>query len=181
MSVDGAHLHLQRFPTIALPRLLHITYIVFRFKQVGWCFSTMTIAYFCSTKCESKIGICLVTVTCFSNPTSYSLGVSNVVQDRLTRIKHGMLYVKPKVQLSIAMIMIIHWNWDVIVWYRYLSRSHRRSQDLSTKTWYLRRFNWMPCKFSNRWIMYWQPIDLLDWPSNMEIGLCWYQNKNGPI
>ena len=28
--------------------------------------------------------------------------------------------------------------------------------------------------------MYRQPIDLLDRHSNMEIGLFWYQNKNGP-
>ena len=36
-------------------------------------------------------------------------------------------------------------------------------------------------KIGNRWIEYRQPIDLLDQPSNMEIGLCWYQNKNGSM
>ena len=39
----------------------------------------------------------------------------------------------------------------------------------------------MRCKIGNRWIEYRQPIDLLDRPSNMEIGLCWYQNKNGSM
>ena len=29
--------------------------------------------------------------------------------------------------------------------------------------------------------MYQQPIDLLDRPSNIEIGLFWYQNNNGSI
>jgi hypothetical protein len=36
-------------------------------------------------------------------------------------------------------------------------------------------------KIGNRWIEYPQPIDLLGWPPNMEIGLCWYQNKNGSM
>ena len=39
----------------------------------------------------------------------------------------------------------------------------------------------MPCKTGNRWIEYPQPIDFLNRPSNMEIGLCWYQNKNGSM
>ena len=30
-------------------------------------------------------------------------------------------------------------------------------------------------KFGNRWVEYRDPIDLMDHPSNMEIGLCWYQ------
>ena len=36
-------------------------------------------------------------------------------------------------------------------------------------------------EIGNRWIEYPQLIDFLDRPSNMEIGLCWYQNKNGSL
>ena len=30
-------------------------------------------------------------------------------------------------------------------------------------------------KFANRWVEYKESVDLLDRPSHMEIGLCWYQ------
>ena len=30
-------------------------------------------------------------------------------------------------------------------------------------------------RFGNRWMEYRDPIDLMDRPSNVEIGLCWYQ------
>jgi hypothetical protein len=30
-------------------------------------------------------------------------------------------------------------------------------------------------KFGNRWVEYRDPFDLMDRPSNVEIGLCWYQ------
>ena len=33
----------------------------------------------------------------------------------------------------------------------------------------------------HRWIEHQESIDLLNWPSNMEVGLCWYQNKNGSM
>ena len=36
-------------------------------------------------------------------------------------------------------------------------------------------------EIGNRWFECWQPIGLLDQPSNMEIGLCWYENKNGSM
>ena len=36
-------------------------------------------------------------------------------------------------------------------------------------------------KVGNGWIEYRQPIDLLEWPSNIELRVCWYQNKNGPM
>ena len=36
-------------------------------------------------------------------------------------------------------------------------------------------------KVDNRWIEYRQQIDLLDWPSNMDIALCIYHHKNGSI
>ena len=32
-------------------------------------------------------------------------------------------------------------------------------------------------KFGNRWMKYRDPIDLMDCPSNVEIGLCWYQKR----
>ena len=30
-------------------------------------------------------------------------------------------------------------------------------------------------KFGNHWVEYRDPIDLMDWSSSMEIGVCWYQ------
>ena len=32
----------------------------------------------------------------------------------------------------------------------------------------------MRMKFGNRWVKYKDPIDLMDFPPNMDIGLCWY-------
>jgi hypothetical protein len=34
-------------------------------------------------------------------------------------------------------------------------------------------------KIGKGWIEHRQPTDLLNQPSNMEMRLCWYQNKNG--
>ena len=35
--------------------------------------------------------------------------------------------------------------------------------------------------FANRWVEYSEPFDLLDRPSHMEIGYCWYQKSNGSV
>ena len=45
-----------------------ITYIAFRFNQVGWYFLVMIIAYFVHNEYKSGIGICLVKVTGSYNP-----------------------------------------------------------------------------------------------------------------
>ena len=34
-------------------------------------------------------------------------------------------------------------------------------------------------KIASRWVEYREPINLLDQPSHMEIGICWYQNDHG--
>jgi hypothetical protein len=34
-------------------------------------------------------------------------------------------------------------------------------------------------KIINRWVEYRDPIDLLDRPNNVEVGLCWYQKSAG--
>ena len=34
-------------------------------------------------------------------------------------------------------------------------------------------------KIANMWVEYREPVDLLDQPSHMEIGLCWYQKNHG--
>ena len=36
-------------------------------------------------------------------------------------------------------------------------------------------------KFANRWVEYREPVDLLDRPSHMEIGSCWYQKDHGSL
>jgi hypothetical protein len=36
-------------------------------------------------------------------------------------------------------------------------------------------------RIGNGLIEYRQPINVLDWPSNIETGLCWYQNNNEPM
>ena len=33
-------------------------------------------------------------------------------------------------------------------------------------------------KFANRWVEYWDQVDLLDQPSHLEIELCWYQKDH---
>lgn len=37
----------------------------------------------------------------------------------------------------------------------------------------------MRCKINGRWIEYRNPIDLLDRPSNLEVGFNWYQQVHG--
>jgi hypothetical protein len=34
-------------------------------------------------------------------------------------------------------------------------------------------------KIINRWVEYKDPIDLLDRPNNVKVGLCWYQKSEG--
>ena len=111
---------------------------------------------------------------------------------RLTRIKFGMLYVKTRVQLFGA------WNIDYALKLRcdhmasYISQGvvegvkkrgkiSKLAKTLTTKTWSLGRVYRMCNEIGNRWFECWQPIGLLDQPSNMEIGLCWYENKNGSM
>jgi hypothetical protein len=50
---------------------------------------------------------------------------------------------------------------------------------LTTKTWYLGRVCRMHYKIGNRWIKYWQLIDLWNQPTNTKMMLGWYENKNG--
>ena len=42
---------------------------------------------------------------------------------------------------------------------------------------YLGRDYGMRKKIANKWVEYRELVDLLDRPSQMEIGLCWYQKK----
>lgn len=61
---------------------------------------------------------------------------------------------------------IIHSNWDVIVWYRLsLKKSLKEkkkkiSQNISHQDLYLGWVYRMHCKIGNRWIKYWQQVDL---------------------
>ena len=106
-----------------------------------------------------------------------------------------MLYVKPKVRLSragdndyllkLGCVCAVLFIFQAIVeGVKEEGEKRKLAKTLSTKTWYLGRFYRMRRKIGNSWIEYQQPIDLLDRPSNMEIGLCWYQNRMdqcGPI
>ena len=56
-----------------------------------------------------------------------------------------------------------------------------KSKALTSKTWYLGKVHKMRRKIANKWVKYREPIDLLDRPSHMEIGLCWYQNDHGSL
>ena len=106
--------------------------------------------------------------------------------NRLTRIKFGMSYVKPKVQLSRARnddyslkLKCDHVasfiSQGVVEGVKKRGKISRLAKILTTKTWSLGRVYRMCNKIGNRWFEYWQPIDLLDQPSNMEIGLYWYE------
>ena len=41
------------------------------------------------------------------------------------------------------------------------------------KVWFVARVHRMRRKFDNHWVEYRNSIDLMNHPSNMEIGLCW--------
>ena len=43
------------------------------------------------------------------------------------------------------------------------------------KDWFVGRVYRMHREFGNCWVEYKDPIDLMDHPSNMRIGLCWYK------
>ena len=43
--------------------------------------------------------------------------------------------------------------------------------------WFLGRMDRMRRKIINRWVEHIDPIDLLDRPNNVEVGLCWYQKS----
>ena len=57
-------------------------------------------------------------------------------------------------------------------------RGEKKQVGQNIKTWYLGRAYGVCRKIGNRWIENQQPIDLLDQPSNLDIGFCWYQNRN---
>ena len=95
-----------------------ITHTAFWFNRVGWCFSVTTIAYFIHIEYKSEIVYVLSRSPATITPNLIIHVWLTLSKDRITETKYGMLYVKPKVQLSRAGVMIIHWNWDVIVWYR---------------------------------------------------------------
>ena len=44
------------------------------------------------------------------------------------------------------------------------------------KNWFVGRVYKMRGEFGNHWVVYRDPINLMDSPSNMDIGSCWYQN-----
>lgn len=109
-------------------------------------------------------------------------GNATLSKSRLTWIKYGILYVKPKVRLSFARYndWDCNWYWDVIVHY-FLSvkqwkkkklklKKNKSTKILTTTAWYLGRICGMRFKFGNRYTEYQQPIDLLDRPFNMGIG-----------
>ena len=59
-----------------------------------------------------------------------------------------------------------------------MSKKRGRPKKLAPiKVWVVGRVYKMHSKFANHWMEYRDPFDLMDRPSNMEIGLCWYKKK----
>ena len=54
----------------------------------------------------------------------------------------------------------------------------KQIDSMTTKTWSLGRAQQMRRNIANRWVEYTEPNDLLDQPSHMQIGLCWYQKDH---
>ena len=138
---------------------------------------------FVHTEYESGIDICLVRVTNSCNPQVFIIQVWLMLsKDRLTRIKFGKLYVKLKVRLfragdkdylsKVGCDYVILFISQAVVEGVKKRGKRKLAKIIITETLYSRRVYRMCHKFGNRWIEYWQPIDMLDQPSNMEIGLC---------
>ena len=73
--------------------------------------------------------------------------------------------------------MRYHFTQRVVERVRKKERS-KLAKILTTKIWYLGTLFGVRRKIDNRWIEYRQPIDLLDQPPNLKIGLYHYQIKN---
>ena len=128
-------------------------------------------------------------------PTTLSLIICvwlTLSKDRVTRIKFVMLCVKPKVWpprtgdsdylLKLGCDCAVSFIFQgVVEGVKKRGGKKKLVKTLTTKSWYLGRVYRMHCKVGNTWIDYQQPIDLLDWLSNMEQGLSWYQNKIGSM
>ena len=56
-------------------------------------------------------------------------------------------------------------------------RKGKYAKTLTTQTWYLGRVYKIHYKSGNKWIEYWQLIDLHNQPFNMDIRLCWFQTQ----
>ena len=91
--------------------------------------------------------------------------------DRLTKNKFGMLYVKPKVQLFWVgdnnYLLKLGCNWKGNSWRSEKKGKNKSTKTLTIKTWYLDKMYGMCHTNGNRWTEYQQSMDLLDRPSNM--------------
>ena len=96
--------------------------------------------------------------------------------DKFTRIKYAMLHVKSKVRLSRIgdneNLLKLRYDCAISIVSQVVVEGMKKKRD-TTKTWYLGRVYRVCHKIGNRWIEYGQPINLWDWPSNMEMELCW--------
>ena len=107
-------------------------------------------------------------------------GNPTLSKDRLTRIKASILYMKPKLLTAANHDTMLNLGCDCGVCFlntleARIVKKHGRPKKLAPiKVWFVGRVYRMRRKFGNRWVEYRDPIDLMDHPSNMEIGLCWY-------
>ena len=105
-------------------------------------------------------------------------GNPTLFKDQLTRIKVGILYMKPSKLLSTANLdTMLNLGCDCGVCMNThearIVKKKRRGMPIKVR--FVGRVYKMRRKFGNRWVEYKDPIDLMDCSSNMEILLCWYQ------
>ena len=104
-------------------------------------------------------------------------------KDRLTRIKSGIIYTEEKVKtlanrdtllkLGCA-CSVVFFNTPEV---QTVKKRGRPRLSAPTKMWFLGRVYRMRRKIINRWVEYRNPVDLLDRPNNVEVGLYWYQKS----
>ena len=104
-------------------------------------------------------------------------------KDRLTRIKSGIIYTEEKVKTLANHDTLLKLGCDCAVVFfntpevQTVKKQGRPRLSAPTKIWFLGRVYRMRRKIINRWIEYIDPVDLLDRPNNVEVGLCWYQKS----
>ena len=101
----------------------------------------------------------------------------------MTRIKSGIIYIEEKVKTLANHNILLKLGCDCVVVFLNTPevqtvKKRGRSRLLApTKMWFLGRVYRMRWKIIDRWVEYKDPIDLLDRPNNVEVGLYWYQKS----
>ena len=102
----------------------------------------------------------------------------------MTWIKVGILYMKRKLFNAVNDDTMLNLGCDYAVCFlnkheARIVKKHGRSKKLAPlKVWFAGRVYKMHRKINNCWVEYMNPIDLMDHPSNMEIGFMLVLKKN---